>query len=55
MSDLDDVTDSEDEFMDSDNGLDDDLKAKADTFLSQIVEILADKCIQQVFDKNNMK
>jgi cytohesin len=52
---LDDFMDSEDEFTDSDDDFDDCLKAKADTFLCQIVQVIAERCVQQVLDGNNLK
>jgi len=33
----------------------DDYQEEADTFSSQIVEIIAERCVQQVLDENNPK
>jgi hypothetical protein len=50
--DLDDYMDSEDGFSDSeDDG--NDLKAKSDTVLSQIVEIIAERCVEQIVNESS--
>jgi hypothetical protein len=44
--------DSEDGFSDSeDDG--NDLKAKSDTVLSQIVEIIAERCVEQIVNESS--
>jgi ankyrin repeat protein len=45
ISDLDEFTDSEDDGND--------LKAKSDTVLSHIVEIIAERCVEQVFNESS--
>jgi ankyrin repeat protein len=50
ISPFNDVSDSEDDFSDPDDDWDV-LKAKSDTVLSQIVEMIAERCIQQVLDE----
>jgi ankyrin repeat protein len=52
ISDLDDVIDSEDDFTDSDDDWND-LEAKSDTVLSQIVEIIAERRVQGIFDESS--
>jgi len=50
-----DYFDSDDEYMDLEDYFDDYQEAEADTFSSQIVEIIAERCVQQVLDENNPK
>jgi ankyrin repeat protein len=47
----DDYTDSDDDFADLEESLDNHREAKADTFLCQIVEAIAERCVQQVLDE----
>jgi ankyrin repeat protein len=49
--DMDSEDDSDDDFTNSEENLDNHQEAKAETFLCQIVEIIADRCVQQVLDE----
>jgi ankyrin repeat protein len=51
MDPQDDYMDSEDDFTDSEGNLDNHRETKAESFLCQIVEILAERCIKQVLDE----
>jgi hypothetical protein len=51
MDSEDDHMDSDDDFADSEGNLDNHREAKAETFLCQIVEVIAERCIQQVLDE----
>jgi len=44
--------DSEDGFSDSEDDWND-LKAKSDTVLSQIVEIIAERCVEQIVNESS--
>jgi ankyrin repeat protein len=52
ISELNNFSDSEDEFSDPDDD-GDVLEAKSDTVLSQIVEIIAERCVEQVFNESS--
>jgi ankyrin repeat protein len=55
IPDLKDYMGSKDDFAGPGEKLDNHREAKADTFLCQIVEVIAERCIQQVLDGNNLK
>jgi len=50
--DLDDYMDSEDGFSDSEDDWND-LKAKSDTVLSQIVKVIAERCVEQIVNESS--
>jgi hypothetical protein len=51
MDSEDDHMDSDDDFADSEGNLDNHREAKGETFLCQIVEFIAERCIQEVLDE----
>jgi cytohesin len=51
----DDYMDSDDDYTDSEGNLDNHREAKAETFLCQIVEAIAERCVQQVLGETNME
>jgi ankyrin repeat protein len=46
--------DSEDDFADSEGNLDNHREAKGDTIMCQIVEVIAERCVQQVLDETTL-
>jgi ankyrin repeat protein len=50
-----DYTDSEDDSDGPEGNLDNHREAKAETFLCQIVEVIAERCVEQVLDETNLE
>jgi ankyrin repeat protein len=50
----DDFTDSEDDSDGPEGNLDNHREAKAETFLCQIVEVIVERCVQQVLDETTL-
>jgi hypothetical protein len=55
IPDLNDYMGSGDDFADSEEDLDNHQEAQAETFLCQIVELIPERCVQQVFDETSLK